>query len=93
MRAVNVNMEEEQVGPLDGEFQFKKNTDGTINKQIVICTHCRKEFRFHRSYSSLKYHLEHKHPGASSSKATASLQHLIYMVKLKAGRFSLMFWF
>ncbi|XP_051797253.1 E3 SUMO-protein ligase ZBED1-like [Acanthochromis polyacanthus] len=74
MCAVNVNMEEEQVGPLDGEFQFKKNTDGTINKEMVICTHCRKEFRFHRSYSSLKYHLEHKHPGSSSPKATASLR-------------------
>ena len=34
------NMEkDEKVGPMDG-FAFAKNKDGTINKLMVICTHC-----------------------------------------------------
>ncbi|KAJ4934409.1 hypothetical protein JOQ06_007204 [Pogonophryne albipinna] len=67
---------EQKVGPLDGEFEFRKNKDGTINKQIVICTHCKKEFQLHRSSSSLKYHLNAKHAfvGASTSSATPGLR-------------------
>ena len=62
-------MEGEKVGPMDG-FAFAKNKDGTVNKQIVICTHCSKTFSFHRSCSSLKYHISAKHAlvGASSSE-------------------------
>ncbi|XP_060758390.1 E3 SUMO-protein ligase ZBED1-like [Neoarius graeffei] len=65
------NMEEskEPVGPLDGQFEYKKNKDGTVNKHIVVCSHCRKDFSFHRSTSSLKYHINAKHSfvGASTS--------------------------
>ena len=45
-RAVDINMEEEQVGTLNRELEFKKNTEGTMNKQIkersylVICVAC-----------------------------------------------------
>ena len=62
----------EAVGPLDGKFECKKNKDGTLNKQAVICTLCRKEFSFHRSTFSLKYHISAKHAfvGASSSGAS-----------------------
>ena len=28
----------EVVGPLDGKFEYKKNKDGTLNKQAAICT-------------------------------------------------------
>ena len=43
---------------------------------MVICTHCRKEFSFHRSTSTLKYHLNAKHvfAGAPTSGATPSLR-------------------
>nr|XP_024657016.1 zinc finger BED domain-containing protein 1-like [Maylandia zebra] len=60
---------QEQDGLLDGEFKYKKNIDGTINKRVVICTHCSKEFQFHRSNSTLKYHLNAKHAfvGAAAS--------------------------
>nr|XP_024656963.1 zinc finger BED domain-containing protein 1-like [Maylandia zebra] len=60
---------QEADGLLDGEFKYKKNIDGTINKRVVICTHCSKEFQFHRSNSTLKYHLNAKHAfvGAAAS--------------------------
>ncbi len=71
-------MEESQepVGPLDGQFEYKKNKDGSINKHIVICTHCMKEFSFHRSTSSFKHHLNAKHVfvGASTSGVTPGLR-------------------
>ncbi|KAI7807100.1 putative zinc finger BED domain-containing protein 1-like [Triplophysa rosa] len=59
----------EPVGPLDGQFEYKKNKDGIVNKHVVVCSHCRKDFSFHRSTSSLKYHLNTKHSfvGASTS--------------------------
>ena len=40
---------------LDGKFVFK-------SKDVVVCTICSKEFKFHRSFSTLKYHLRNKHP-------------------------------
>ena len=61
----------EVVGPLDGKFEFKKNKDGTLNKQAVICTLCKKEFSFHRSTSSLKYHINAKHAFVGSSSSGA----------------------
>ena len=63
------------VGPLDGKFEYKTNKNGTLNKQAVICTLCKKEFSFHRSTCSLKYHISAKHAfvGASSSGASPGL--------------------
>uniref|UniRef100_A0A8C4DLB3 Zinc finger BED domain-containing protein 1 n=1 Tax=Dicentrarchus labrax TaxID=13489 RepID=A0A8C4DLB3_DICLA len=60
---------EEPVGPLDGQFEYKKNKDGTVDKHVVFCSHCRNDISFHRSTSSLKYHLNTKHSfvGASTS--------------------------
>lgn len=55
------------LGPLNGKFIFKKNVDGTDMKSVVICTLCKKEFAFHRSCSSLTYHLNAKHVAVSSS--------------------------
>ena len=53
------------VGPVDGTFCFKKRTDGSVNKSTVVCKLCKKEFAYHRSTSSLKYHLNAKHIAAS----------------------------
>ncbi|XP_029949406.1 zinc finger protein 687b-like isoform X2 [Salarias fasciatus] len=60
------------VAPLGGKFQFKRNPDGTIDRQKVICIYCRKEFSFHRSNSSLKYHINAKHRSVSDSDSTSA---------------------
>ena len=67
----------EQVGPLGG-YEYKKNTDGTINKKIVVCTHCMKELKYNRSLTSLKYHLNAKHPLVGDS-FTSSKYHLKFL--------------
>ena len=54
------------LGPLNSKFIYKKNKYGTVNKKVVICSICRKEFSYHRSCSSLTYHLNAKHVGTSS---------------------------
>ena len=51
------------VGPVDGKCCFK--TDGSVDKSMVVCKLCKKEFAYHRSTSSLKYHLNAKHIAAS----------------------------
>ena len=50
-----------------GKFIYKKNEDGTINKNAVICSFCKKEFSYHWSCSSLNYHLNAKHVRTSST--------------------------
>ena len=65
---VNMNEvadETAMVGPVDGKFCYKKRTDGSIDKSMVVCKLCNKEFAYHRSTSSLKYHLNAKHIAAS----------------------------
>lgn len=57
----------QQLGPLDGKFEYKKNDDGTVDRQRVLCTFCWKEFSFHRSTSSLKYHINAKHTTVGDS--------------------------
>ncbi|XP_065099150.1 E3 SUMO-protein ligase ZBED1-like [Paramisgurnus dabryanus] len=63
----------EQSGPIDG-FKYKKNDDGTVNKYKVICKICNKEFQFHRSCSSLKYHVNAKHAFAGPSGSASGLR-------------------
>lgn len=46
---------------LNGKFNFKAMPDGSLDKTKVICIYCRCELRYHRSTSSLKYHLLAKH--------------------------------
>ena len=60
------------LGPLNGKFIYKKNEDGTINKNAVICSFCKKQFSHHRSCSSLTNHLNAKHVGTSSTVTGAS---------------------
>ena len=46
---------------LHGYFHFKVLSDGGVDRTKVICNHCQVEFSYHRSTSSLKYHLNAKH--------------------------------
>ncbi|XP_063324964.1 E3 SUMO-protein ligase ZBED1-like [Pelmatolapia mariae] len=54
-------------GLLGGKFLFKKLPDGLLDKTRVGCTICKAEFKYHRSSSSLAYHLRAKHPTESTS--------------------------
>lgn len=51
---------------LDGKFVFKKLPDGRQDRGTVYCKLCRKEFAYHRSASTLRYHLNAKHVKAST---------------------------
>uniref|UniRef100_A0A3Q1EEI3 Uncharacterized LOC110960637 n=1 Tax=Acanthochromis polyacanthus TaxID=80966 RepID=A0A3Q1EEI3_9TELE len=62
----------QHVGPLGGKFEYKKNQDGTINRQTVICTLCWKEFSYHRTTTSLKYHINAKHSFVLDSASTSA---------------------
>src|SRR4029434_8763551 len=55
-------------GLLGGKFLFKRQNDGTIDKTKVECSICQAEFSYHRSSSSLSYHLNAKHPTESSPR-------------------------
>ncbi|XP_041645960.1 uncharacterized protein LOC121511373 [Cheilinus undulatus] len=46
---------------LNGTFYFKTFPDGSVDRSKVICTFCQTEFKYHRSTSSLSYHLRAKH--------------------------------
>lgn len=60
------------VGLMNGKFTFHKRSDGTIDKGKVICLLCKKEFAYHRSSSSLAYHINAKHPVESAAPANVS---------------------
>ena len=51
-------------GLLGGKFLFKRQNDGTK----VVCSICQAECSYHRSSSSLSYHLNAKHPTESSPR-------------------------
>lgn len=46
---------------MNGKFTFKAMPDGAVDKTKVICTYCRCEMSYHRTTTSLKYHLFAKH--------------------------------
>lgn len=54
-------------GLLGGKFHFKKLPDGSLDKTKAICTVCKAEFNYHRSSTSLAYHLKAKHPAEITS--------------------------
>lgn len=58
---------EKEKGLLNGKFTFKKMPDGSLDKTKVICMYCRVEMNYHRSTSSLKYHLQAKHTADAES--------------------------
>src|SRR4029434_7244060 len=55
-------------GLLGGKSLFKSKNDGTTDKTKVVCSICQAEFSYHRSSSSLSYHLNAKHPKESSPR-------------------------
>src|SRR4029434_4434499 len=55
-------------GLLGRKFLFKRKNDRTINKTKVVYSICQAEFSYHRSRSSLSYHLNAKHPTESSPR-------------------------
>lgn len=57
-----------------GHFSFKRKLNGTLDKRKVVCIHCNEELAYHRSSSSLKYHLKAKHITDSTSKPTSSVR-------------------
>ncbi|XP_074542086.1 uncharacterized protein LOC141802402 isoform X3 [Halichoeres trimaculatus] len=57
---------------LNGSFLFKVLPDGSLDKTKVICTYCRREMSYHRTNSSLIYHLQAKH----KTEAQSLLPHL-----------------
>src|SRR4029434_2801792 len=57
----NMDNSDEPEDFLDGKFVFQKTKDGTFNKTKVIRTLCGKTLSFHRSNTSLKYHLNAMH--------------------------------
>ncbi|XP_019750074.1 uncharacterized protein LOC109530642 isoform X1 [Hippocampus comes] len=46
---------------LNGHFYFKILPDGAVDRSKAFCRHCNFGFCYHRSTSSLKYHLHAKH--------------------------------
>ena len=48
---------------LQGKFVFK-------SEDVAVCSICGKKFKFHRSYSTLKYHLRNKHPFVDMANKT-----------------------
>src|SRR4029434_2031266 len=53
---------------LGGKFLFNRQNYSTIDKTKVVCSICQIEFSYHRSSSSLSYHLNAKHPTESSPR-------------------------
>ncbi len=51
---------------LHGHFHFKVLPDSAVDRTEVICNHCKVEFSYHRSTSSLKYHLNAIHTVGTS---------------------------
>lgn len=64
----------EKEGIMDGKFIFKTLPDSTLDKTKVICSICRAEFSYHRSTSSLRYHLQAKHTDPSVSSASGNVR-------------------
>ena len=56
---------------LKGKFIFKKLPNGNLDKTKVVCTLCNAEL-VSRSSSSLKYHLNAKHPLTNAEHAGPS---------------------
>ncbi len=59
-------------GLLQGKFIFKKLSNGNLDKTKVVYTLCNAELVYCRSSSSLKYHLNAKHPLTNAEDAGPS---------------------
>ncbi|XP_077367138.1 E3 SUMO-protein ligase ZBED1-like [Festucalex cinctus] len=57
-------------GVLGGKFFFQMQPDGSFNKSVVFCLFCQKQFAYHRNNSTLRYHLNAKHPFVNDAANT-----------------------
>ena len=55
---------------LEGNFEFKRLEDKSIDRTVAVCCHCFQEFKYHRSTSSLRYHLTKHHTFVDQKKKT-----------------------
>lgn len=55
---------------LNGHFYFKPLPHGGVDRTKAICNHCKAELSYHRSTSSLKYHLNALHTVDASKSPT-----------------------
>ncbi len=76
-------------GLLQGKCIFKKLPNGNLDKTKVVCTLCNAELVYCRSSSSLKYHLNAKHPLANAENAGPSTD--VTLVQGKSRRQTTMF--
>ncbi|KAI7804172.1 putative BTB/POZ domain-containing protein KCTD1-like [Triplophysa rosa] len=58
--------EKSLLGSVCGNFSLKKLPGVNLDKSTVVCKLCKKEFAYHQSTSSLRYHLNAKHVAAST---------------------------
>ncbi len=72
-------------GLLNSLFNFKKLPDGSVDKSKVQCSICLKEFNYHRSTTSLSYHLQAKHPGVAPDTSQPSEPQLRQSTILECG--------
>eukprot|EP00063_Salmo_salar_P009589 XP_013984424.1 PREDICTED: zinc finger BED domain-containing protein 4-like isoform X1 [Salmo salar] len=62
-------------GSLYGSFGFKLDAKGILtDKSIVYCFHCEQSFSYHRSKTSLQYHLRKKHPLVTKAKPSDDVE-------------------
>ena len=59
------------LGPLNGKFIYKKNDDGTINKNAVICSFFKNNSPVTEA-APVWHHLNAEHVGTSSAVSGAS---------------------
>ena len=68
---------------LNGTFTLKKLPNGSIDKTKEIFVFCRCELSYHRSTSSLKYHLMAKHTADANSLPPPQSQAIAMLFSIK----------
>ena len=68
---------------LNGKFTLKKLPTGYINKTKVICVFCRCELSYHRSMSSLKYHLMANHTADANTLSPRQSQAIAMLFSIQ----------
>lgn len=80
LEPLNTKTTKEPTGHLNG-LEKKTKIEGTANKYILICTHCWKDFIFHKGRMKLKDHLNSKYLMRSNSSSNAWLNvHIHFLV-------------
>ena len=61
-------------------LSFKKRSDGTLDKSIVLYKLCKKEFACDQIDMTLKYNLKAEHVGASTDVPDANVNIYFYII-------------